>query len=134
MSDQSNASRLIEAIQVDSDTIPQLADLFSLLGDASRLRIVTQCLIEYVNVSDLVIATGLSQPLVSHHLRLLKAARMVVSERRGKQMFYRAADHHVQCVINDMIEHVLEGTPQVTASHVEATISPNSSKKEASNV
>ena len=101
-----------------ADSIPQLADLFSLLGDTSRLSIVTHCLQGFVNVSDLVLATGLSQPLVSHHLRLLKAARMVVSERRGKQMFYRAADHHVQCVINDMLEHVAEGLPNSSSSNV----------------
>ena len=100
-----------------NDSIPQLADLFSLLGDTSRLRIVTQCLDEFVNVSDIVLATGLSQPLVSHHLRLLKGARMLVSERRGKQMFYRAADHHVQCVINDMLEHVAEGLPNGSSSN-----------------
>ena len=86
----------------------ELADLFSLLGDTSRLTILTRCLDEYINVTELVNLTGLSQPLVSHHLRLLKAARLVVAERRGRHMFYRAADHHVQHVINDMLEHLME--------------------------
>ena len=50
----------------------------------------------------------LSQSLVSHHLRLLKAARVVRPERRGKQIFYVAADAHIQCVIEDMLEHISE--------------------------
>jgi len=82
------------------ENVSQLADLFSLMGDTSRLRIILCCLHEPISVSDIASQLGLSQSLVSHHLRLLKAARMVRSERRGKQVFYTAADHHVQCVTN----------------------------------
>jgi len=66
---------------ISEELVPQLADLFSMMGDTSRLRII---------------------------LRLLKAARMVRAERRGKQVFYVAADQHVQCVIEDMAAHVSE--------------------------
>ncbi len=90
------------------ENVSQLADLFSLMGDTSRLRIILCCLHEPISVSDIASQLGLSQSLVSHHLRLLKAARMVRSERRGKQVFYTAADHHVQCVIEDMAAHIAE--------------------------
>ncbi len=90
------------------ENVSQLADLFSLMGDTSRLRIILCCLHEPISVSDIASQLGLSQSLVSHHLRLLKAARMVRSERRGKQVFYTAADHHVQCVIADMAAHIAE--------------------------
>ena len=93
---------------IADDDIPQLADLFSLMGDTSRLRIILCCLHEPISVSDIAESTKLSQSLVSHHLRLLKAARMVRAERRGKQIFYVAADHHVQCVIEDMVAHIAE--------------------------
>ena len=59
-------------------------------------------------MSDIAERTALSQSLVSHHLRLLKAARMVRADRRGKQVFYVAADQHVQCVIEDMVAHIAE--------------------------
>jgi DNA-binding transcriptional ArsR family regulator len=88
--------------------VPELADLFSLMGDPSRLRIIIVCLHEQISVSDIAERLELSQSLVSHHLRLLRAARMVRSERRGKQVFYTAADEHVQCVIEDMATHVAE--------------------------
>lgn len=90
------------------ENVSQLADLFSLMGDTSRLRIILCCLHEPISVSDIAAQLALSQSLVSHHLRLLKAARMVRSERRGKQVFYTAADHHVQCVIEDMAAHIAE--------------------------
>ena len=93
---------------IPEEDVPQLADLFSLMGDTSRLRIILCCLHEPISVSDIAENTALSQSLVSHHLRLLKAARMVRAERRGKQVFYIAADQHVQCVIQDMVAHISE--------------------------
>ena len=98
----------ISSLIVSEEKVSQLADLFSLMGDTSRLRIILCCLHEPISVSDIAEQLGLSQSLVSHHLRLLKAARMVRAERRGKQVFYVAADRHVQCVIEDMAEHISE--------------------------
>lgn len=88
--------------------VAQLADLFRLMGDASRLRIILTCLREPISVSAIADRLELSQSLVSHHLRLLRAARVVKPERRGKQIFYVAADEHIQCVIDDMVTHVRE--------------------------
>lgn len=88
--------------------ISQLADLFSLMGDGSRLSIILACLREPISVSDIVSKVELSQSLVSHHLRLLRAARVVRSERRGRQIFYVAADAHIRCVIEYMLDHIQE--------------------------
>jgi len=90
------------------EAVSQLADLFSLMGDTSRLRIILTCLHAPISVSDIAEKLGLSQSLVSHHLRLLRAARVLRSERRGKQVFYVAADAHIQCVIEDMVAHIGE--------------------------
>ncbi len=95
-------------ITEDDHRVTELADLFSLMGDPSRLRIIITCLHEQISVSEIAERLELSPSLVSHHLRLLRAARMVRSERRGKQIFYIAADEHVQCVIEDMATHVAE--------------------------
>lgn len=88
--------------------IAQLADLFHLLGDHTRLRIVLSCLERPIAVSDIATTLDLSSSLVSHHLRLLRAARIVKSERQGKQVFYSAADAHISGVLNDMLEHIAE--------------------------
>lgn len=104
-----HAQTLTELINTsDASLIEQLADLFSLMGDATRLRIIMTCLRKPISVSAIAQRLDLSQPLVSHHLRLLKAARMVKAQRRGKQIFYVAADAHVQCVIEDMVTHFSE--------------------------
>ncbi len=91
----------------DND-IAQLADLFHLLGDPTRLRIVLACLPAPIAVGDIATQLQLSSSLVSHHLRLLRAARIVKSERQGKQVFYTAADAHISGVLADMLEHIAE--------------------------
>lgn len=93
---------------LSDDHAMALADLFRLLGDASRLRIVVACLRAPLSVSEIAERLGLSVSLVSHHLRLLKGARLVRAERQGKQVFYGADDEHVRHMIEDMISHVAE--------------------------
>jgi DNA-binding transcriptional ArsR family regulator len=100
-------SRVKKAILSD-DHAMALADLFRLLGDSSRLRIVVACLRTPLAVSQIAVRLGLSVSLVSHHLRLLKGARLVRAERQGKQVFYVAEDEHVRRMIEDMIAHVAE--------------------------
>lgn len=91
----------------DDKTI-ELADMFKMLGDPSRLRIVIATLEGPRSVGEIAEGLGLSLSLVSHHLRLLRAARLVTADRRGKQIFYMIHDQHVAHVINDMIAHVNE--------------------------
>lgn len=90
------------------DETAALAEIFRLMGDPSRLRIVLTCLRGEVAVNDIANSLGLSQSSVSHHLRLLRSARILKAERRGKQVFYGAADHHVRGMLEDMVEHIAE--------------------------
>lgn len=96
------------ALLLADEYAAELADLFRLLGDPTRLRIVLTCLDAPTAVGEIADRLDLSASLVSHHLRLLRAARIVRSERHGKQVFYAAADDHVRCVVVDMLEHVAE--------------------------
>ncbi|MEM5382358.1 metalloregulator ArsR/SmtB family transcription factor [Paraburkholderia phymatum] len=90
------------------DRLVQIADLFRLLGDPTRLRIVLACVDERRAVGAIAESLKLSPSLVSHHLRLLRAARIVRAERQGKQVFYVAADRHISGMLADMLEHVVE--------------------------
>lgn len=101
----------MHAADLTDDQLVELAEMFRLMGDPSRLKIIAACLSAPMCVSDIAAKYGLSQPLVSHHLRLLRAARVLRAERRGKQIFYGAADEHVKRVINDMADHVCEHSP-----------------------
>lgn len=91
-----------------ADAIVQLADVFRLMGDPTRLRIILASLDDPISVGDIATRLDLSPSLVSHHLRLLKAARVLRGERRGKRIFYSALDAHIRCVIDDMVAHVGE--------------------------
>ncbi len=96
------------ALPAHDESVAQLADLFHLLGDPTRLRIVLACVAAPIAVSDIAGALSLSSSLVSHHLRLLRAARIVKAERQGKQVFYSTADAHISGVLSDMLEHIAE--------------------------
>jgi ArsR family transcriptional regulator, lead/cadmium/zinc/bismuth-responsive transcriptional repressor len=93
---------------ITDDQAVELAEMFRLMGDPSRLRIILTCLPAPVCVSDLAARTRLSPSLVSHHLRLLRAARLLRAERQGKQVFYSPADEHVRCTITSMMAHAGE--------------------------
>ena len=93
---------------ITDDQAVELAEMFRLMGDPSRLRIILACLDAPTCVSDVAARTRLSPSLVSHHLRLLRAARILRADRQGKQVFYAPADEHVRCTIADMVAHVGE--------------------------
>ncbi len=88
-----------------------LAEVFHLMGDPSRLSILMVVLEGARPVAEIAAATSLSASLVSHHLRLLRAGRLVRAERRGKQVFYTVDDAHIRSVLTDMAEHVAELAP-----------------------
>ena len=94
--------------ELSADEVAVVAQTFHLLGDPSRLRILMQCMRGATPVGDIAERLKLSQSLVSHHLRLLRGARLVTGERRAKQVFYAIADHHVAHVLRDMAAHILE--------------------------
>ena len=95
-----------------SDQGQELAEIFRLLGDPTRLAIVLAVSDGERPVGVVAGSLGLSPSLVSHHLRLLRAARLVRAERQGKQVFYSLADDHVRTVIQDMAAHVREPHPE----------------------
>ena len=88
--------------------ISVIAETYRLLGDPTRLRVLLACLSAPIAVGDIAKAVNASPSLVSHHLRLLRAARLVRGTRRNKQVFYQTADEHIARMLADMIEHAME--------------------------
>ncbi len=93
---------------LDDGRVAELADMFRMMGDPTRLRILLAAMGAPIAVGEIARRLGLSQSLVSHHLRLLRATRLLRAERRGKQVFYGAVDDHVRRVVADMVAHVSE--------------------------
>lgn len=90
----------------------ELAEIFRLLGDPGRLRIVLACREKPIAVGVLAKVMNMSPPLVSHHLRLLRAARLLKAKRVGKNVFYALADAHVGHMLSDMVAHTTECNPK----------------------
>ena len=100
----------MENVELQPDQAAQLAETFGLLADPTRLSIVVACMDREIPAGDIANELGISASLVSHHLRLLRAARMLRAERRGKQMIYSMADACVRDVLRIMIDHLF--TPE----------------------
>ena len=92
----------------DERHITVIAETYRLLGDPTRLKVLLTCLEGPIAVGDIAAATGASPSLVSHHLRHLRAARLVRGTRRNRQVFYQAADHHIARMLTDMLAHAME--------------------------
>ncbi|MEM9140224.1 MAG: metalloregulator ArsR/SmtB family transcription factor [Pseudomonadota bacterium] len=99
-------------LQLDQTT--ELAEIFGLLADPTRLSIVIACMDQERSAGEIAEELGSSASLTSHHLRLLRSARILKSERRGKQVFYAMADACVHSVLNLMIEHLFEHSHEDT--------------------
>ena len=91
--------------------IPEVAgisEIFRVLGDETRCRIVYLLSLEELCTCDLSEVMGITMPAVSHHLRLLKALRLVKARPEGKHVFYSLADEHVVALIEVAREHYEE--------------------------
>jgi len=102
------AEALARASSLSRDQAGVLAEVFRLLGDPNRLRIALLCAAGPRPVGDIAERLDMNLSLVSHHLRLLRATRLVRSERQGRQVIYSAADDHIRCVLIDMADHIAE--------------------------
>lgn len=92
----------------DEELIYDLADLFKIFADSTRIRILF-CLSDKENcVGDIAAALEMSQTAISHQLRILKQSHLVRCRRDGKQMYYSLADDHVKTILDAGLEHVEE--------------------------
>ncbi|HMO05793.1 MAG TPA: metalloregulator ArsR/SmtB family transcription factor [Kiritimatiellia bacterium] len=82
-----------------------MARMFRLLGDPTRLSLVLGCLVKPRTVTELATQSGLSLPLTSHHLRLLRTAGLVEAERDGRRVYYQPADRHIRHMLADITHH-----------------------------
>jgi DNA-binding transcriptional ArsR family regulator len=93
---------------MDENGLTETASLFKVLGSESRLGLLRMLVAEPMTVGVLSTRSGLSQPLVSQHLRTLRQANIVTVTRTGREATYQLADHHIAHVIEDAITHVRE--------------------------
>lgn len=81
------------------------ADMFRLLGDPTRLKVMLACLEGPAPVGAIAEAAGASPSLASHHLRLLRAAGLARGRRKSRQVLYEVADSHVRRMLAEVLAH-----------------------------
>jgi DNA-binding transcriptional ArsR family regulator len=103
--DAERVATVAGAMPADDD-IAGLADVFGLLADAGRLRVLVALLEGEMCVCDLAAVARASESAVSHHLRLLRAHRVVQVRRAGRMAYYRLADAHVRLLLDVALTHI----------------------------
>jgi ArsR family transcriptional regulator len=84
----------------------QIAELFNVLGDASRVKIIAALLDGPMNVGALAETVGITESGVSHHMRVLRQLRLVRPRKDGRSVFYSLEDQHVTDLFLRVMEHV----------------------------
>lgn len=92
------------------ETVQEAADVFALLGDPSRFRLLASLReADELCVCDLAAAAGMGESAASHALRLLRAHGIVAARRRGRMVYYSLRDAHVRLLLDVSLEHVRHG-------------------------
>jgi DNA-binding transcriptional ArsR family regulator len=100
---------MLEKLFLDEVIAAQMAELFSALGDTSRIRVIAALTHGEMNVGDLADTAEISQSAVSHHLRHLRQMRLVRARKDGRHVYYSLDDGHINDLFRCGLEHVLHG-------------------------
>ena len=92
----------------DEDELYDLAELFKIFGDSTRIRILYVLFESEVCVCDLAEMLHMNQSAISHQLKILKQAKLVTGRREGKSVIYSLADEQVRTIIDQGREHIEE--------------------------
>lgn len=118
---ESNQSLCCDTTEIHMDLVEQvrnqlpqdeilydLAELFKIFGDSTRIKILYALLESELCVCDLAKLMEVSQSAVSHQLRVLKGSKLVKFRREGKVLYYSLADDHVLSILNQGMDHLTE--------------------------
>ena len=92
----------------DDDKLYDLAELFKVFGDSTRIRILFALFEQEMCVCDIADSLNMTQSAISHQLKILKQSKLVGNRREGKQIIYYLADDHVRTIIDQGINHIEE--------------------------
>ena len=93
---------------IQEEMLYDLAELFKVFGDSTRIRILYALMQSEMCVCDLASTLQMGQSAVSHQLRVLKQAKLVKYRRAGKTVFYSLADSHVVTILDQGLDHIGE--------------------------
>ena len=97
----------------EEEELYDLAELFKVFGDSTRIRILFVLFEAEVCVCDLAETLHMTQSAISHQLRILKDANLVGNRREGKTVYYFLSDDHVRTIIAQGFEHLIEESNEI---------------------
>ena len=100
--------RRVNAEMPEDEKLYDLAELFRIFGDTTRIKILYVLFESDMCVCDIAELLNMTQSAISHQLRILKASKLVKNRREGKSVIYSLADSHVRHIIDQGIEHIKE--------------------------
>lgn len=100
--------RSVTADMPEDEILYDLAELYKVFGDSTRIKILWVLFEADMCVCDIAEALSMGQSAISHQLRVLKQAQLVKFRREGKQVIYSLSDDHVRTIINQGMEHIME--------------------------
>ena len=103
-----NLVHQIEDGMPSEEMMQDLAEFYKVFGDVTRIKILCTLFQSELCVCDLAEVTGMTQSAISHQLRVLKQMKLVKNRREGKIVYYSLADGHIQSILNQGMEHIVE--------------------------
>ncbi|HAH78889.1 MAG TPA: transcriptional regulator [Ruminococcaceae bacterium] len=101
--------RRVRAHLPDEENLLDLADLFKVFGDSTRVKILCALFKSEMCVCDIAALLGMTKSAISHQLRILKQAKLIKNRRDGKVVYYSLDDEHVKNIFDQGLAHVSEG-------------------------
>ncbi len=101
-------AEMVNSQMPEEDHLYDLAELFKVFGDSTRIRILYLLLESEMCVCDIAQCLSMTQSAISHQLRVLKNADLIRFRREGKTVIYSLADEHVRMILSCGMEHILE--------------------------
>ena len=98
---------LPEQLSPNVELLDDLAELYKIFGDSTRIKILYTLFTEERGVGDIARLLGMTMSAISHQLRILKQARLVKPRREGKMVYYALADDHVRTIFAQGLDHIL---------------------------
>jgi len=106
--EHSDAVQKVKAMMPDEDELYEIAELFKVFGDSTRVRILSALFCSELCVCDICAVLNMNKSAISHQLRVLRQTKIVKSRREGREVFYSLDDEHIEKIFKMAKDHLAE--------------------------
>ncbi len=108
MDNETNIVKEVNEQMPDEEILYDLAELFKVFGDSTRIKILYVLFESEMCVNDIASVLNMTSSAISHQLRVLKQSQLIKFRRDGKSIYYSLADDHVRTILDQGIDHICE--------------------------